>query len=228
MLKSKGSKKKVDVVMIGDDNRPRLRNQTVRSLVMNSASRINLHFENPQGRGVGATKNAGAKAITRETDYVVFSDDDMYWLPGWDMWLVAVLKMEGPLTQQLGAWSHPFNHVADLYPAYPDNPAPTNKLPWLGEVNACHGGGFIMRWSDWDKFGGFVDNATGPGQSEDWELSQRIVKAGGRVRCIVPFVALHCGITNCLGEPATGAKEMLDDLERTIKVLGLEGTVIYG
>ena len=217
-------KRRVDVVLISDGRRPRLKLQTMWSLRMNALSAINLHLEQSRGRGVGETKNSGAQAITRMSDYVLFSDDDMYWLPGWDMWMASVM-CNCPGVTQLGAWSHPFNLVTDI--GLPEHSAQHHTMR-TGRVNACHGGGFIMRWTDWDRFEGFADNALGPGQSEDWDLSQRIIKAGGRVRCIVPFAALHCGITNCLGEPATGGEEIRRELEATIRKLGLEDEVIYG
>jgi len=168
------------------------------------------------GRGVGETKNAGAKTIKRTSDWVMFSDDDMYWLQDYDQSLKYVMLNWSVITQ-LGAWSHPFNAVTDVQPR-----KPLVELTH-GHVNAAHGGGFVMHWTDWDRHGPFLANATGPGKSEDWELSQRIIKAGGQVRCIQPFVALHCGITNCEGNPATGADHLREQIERQIKELKLEG-----
>lgn len=196
----------IDIVLISDVRRPRLLTQTINTLSRNHSEGVNIHMEMSHGRGVGETKNAGAAAIKRRSDYVLFSDDDMYWL--WDFDGCMKHIMDHTNIAQLGAWSHPFNAVTEIV----DGPGAFMH----GHVHAAHGGGFLMWWEDWDRYGPFDATGKGPGKSEDWALSQKIIKAGGIVRCIKPFVALHCGITNCEGKPATGAKELEEQIQQQI------------
>lgn len=198
-------------MVVTDGRRPQLLAQTLKSL---GNQNMRIVFDPEHAMGVGGSKNYGAKMIYRSCDVVMFSDDDMYYLPGWEQKVEQAYhkKMVRGITQ-LGLWSHPYNHVTDV-------------IDGIGSVNAAHGGAFVMSWDDWDRLSGFMDNAHGPGKSEDWEFSQRIIKEGGKVACMVPFVAIHCGITNCEGKPATGADMMRALADAKIRVHGLDGVLV--
>ncbi len=166
--------------------------------------------------GVGGAKNYGVNLFeTRvgwhdlnDDDILMFSDNDMYYLPNWDVRLQSMLCK--PIVQ-LGGWKHPFHQPVEKY--------------WSGfikgvgrsyEVDAVTGNCFVIRYSDWKKYGPFDANALGPGQSEDYALSQKIKTGGGIVATLDPPVAIHCGLANCLGEPATGWVEMAAMAEKQI------------
>jgi SAM-dependent methyltransferase len=168
--------------------------------------------------GVGGAKNLGAELVANRytptpEDIIMFSDNDMYYLKGWDDILEHALTSFGrdfssidPKIIQLGGWRHPFHGRGG--PAYFDPNDPTWADGVAYEVDAVTGNCFVMRWADWEKYGPFDANALGPGQSEDYALSQKIKADNGLVAALDPPVAIHCGLSNCLGEPATGWREM--------------------
>lgn len=192
--------------------------------------------------GVGGAKNFGVEWFSglefgEDDDHILmFSDNDMYYLPGWDARLIHALEDFGnPTTRitQLGGWRHPFHGKRGRIFFDPNNPTSTDGEAY--EVDAATGNCFVMKWEDWFKYGPFAANAIGPGQSEDYALSQKIKAGGGIVTTLDPPVAIHCGIANCLGEPATGCREMSDLAETQMEKYGItkiwlsvpkEGTIL--
>lgn len=173
--------------------------------------------------GVGGAKNYGADWLKHahrlvrnrkngelvfspgeaERLLLMFSDNDMYYLPGWDDRL-SIGALDSGLSQrviQLGGWKHPFHQHGRRT---------QTGLQDVYEVDAVTGNCFVMRWSDWLKYGPFDSNAIGPGQSEDFALSQKIKAGGGLVATLDPPVAIHCGLVNSSGEPAVGWREMAE------------------
>jgi SAM-dependent methyltransferase len=173
--------------------------------------------------GVGGAKNAGVRALAQEyhfheDDILMFSDNDMYYLPGWDKRLEYCLDSFD--VTQLGGWKHPY-HTQGEYLAIPCE----FDDGWgksITSVDAVTGNCFVIRWADWLKYGPFDANAIGPGQSEDYALSQKIKAGGGIVATLDPPVAIHVGLSNCLGEPATGYKEMSQMAEAQMKEYGID------
>lgn len=166
--------------------------------------------------GVGGAKNFGAAWLSRgkaSSDLLMFSDGDMYYLPGWDTALEKAIN--GPPSDyqvwQVGGWRHPFHALGDkFYTAgtFNTKTKAARTQVQLYQVDAATGNCFVIRWSDWLMYGPFDANAIGPGQSEDYALSQRIKAGGGIVATLDPPVAIHCGLINSSGEPATGWREM--------------------
>jgi SAM-dependent methyltransferase len=163
--------------------------------------------------GVGGAKNYGARVgifpyLNNKPTLLMFSDNDMYYLPRWDEKLLRATRTIGnsSFPWQIGGWKHPFHSGI--------------RVDGIGlEVDAVTGNCFVIRYSDWLKYGPFDSNALGPGQSEDYALSQKIKASGGLVAVLEPPVAIHCGIVNSYGEPATGWKEMLDLANSQIEAL---------
>jgi len=163
--------------------------------------------------GVGGAKNFGAETLWVDNEHydslLMFSDNDMYYLPGWDENLS--LSFSDPITQ-LGGWRHPFHKKGKGILI--GTAQRSQKDPHVGieynsfEVDAVTGNCFVMRWNDWMNYGPFDSNALGPGQSEDFALSQKIKAGGGVVATLDPPVAIHCGLGNSEGKPATGWMEM--------------------
>lgn len=174
--------------------------------------------------GVGGAKNYGAELYATTVGYhdpqpddiLMFSDNDMYYLPGWDTAFERALS-ESPEALQIGGWRHPFHGWCTLRKDSYFEGQPKPKPSGLLKVDAVTGNCFVIRWSDWLKYGPFDANALGPGQSEDYALSQRIKAGGGVVATLSPPVAIHCGLSNSLGEPATGWEEMAAMAEAQMK-----------
>lgn len=178
-------------------------------------------FIHPTGSklGVGGAKNFGIECLEYEgledDDVIMFSDNDMYYLPCWDFILEHAITLPKHLTRpkQVGGWKHPYHQhnypIAQL--------GLNSKSPKLHSVDAVTGNCFVIKYSDWKKYGPFESNAIGPGQSEDFALSQRIKAEGDIVATLDPPIAIHCGLANCLGQPATGYEEMSKMVEDQIK-----------
>jgi len=170
--------------------------------------------------GVGGAKNFGVECLEYEHDglddneIIMFSDNDMYYLPNWDTNLVGLFH--SPI-KQLGGWRHPFHK--------PSLNAWSGYITGKGraiEVDAATGNCFVIKYLDWTIYGPFDANALGPGQSEDYALSQRIKAGGGIVVTLDLPVAIHCGLANCLGQPATGWAEMAEMAEKQLEANNID------
>lgn len=171
-------------------------------------------------KGVGGVKNFGAKqfetSLVKTSPYLMFSDDDMYYLPEWD----RILEEGISYTTQLGGWKHPYHkYSGEAFNASP--------LSVLYPVDAVTGNCFVIRWEDWDEYGPFDENALGPGQSEDYAFSRKIIDSGQCVDTLEPSVAVHCGIVNSEGNPATGATEMYEMARAQLEALPSGDTVLF-
>lgn len=93
--------------------------------------------------------------------------------------------------------------------------------PNISSHDAVSGWSWSLNYDTWDKYGKLADNALGTGQSEDWEYCQRIRNAGFKVGCIQPQMVIHTGMTNTEGKEIPGKKESVD-LANSIK----EGVVL--
>lgn len=166
-------------------------------------------------KGVGGVKNFGAKqfetSLIRSSPYLMFSDDDMYYLPEWDRILEAGIIY----TSQLGGWKHPYHKYSG------------ESFLNLCPVDAVTGNCFIIGWEDWDRYGPFDENALGPGQSEDYVFSRKIIDSGQCVDTLEPSIAVHCGIVNSEGNPATGYIEMYKMAEAQLENLPSGDTVLF-
>lgn len=151
---------------------------------------------------LGFNKNIGAEfARFLGYEYVYQSDDDMYFLPGWLEKCLNAIDAPKELITVIGAYCHPF--------LQPNNDL---KLNTLNTVDAINGNSMFMRTKDWAKYK--MQETNGIMASEDWEMCQRIRKAGGLCVKFTENLVLHCGITNSCGEPATGADLMLEELSQ--------------
>jgi SAM-dependent methyltransferase len=230
------------IVLITDGSRPELFKQTLDSAKANAAdwSRHQIYpvfdgtledqmaFQAAHGvlmggtyvkSGVGAAKNRGTTLIPKPKpdDLLMFLDDDLYLLPGWDSAFedtIAARELGGAPVTQLGGWRHPYHERG--------RQLGQGRKGGIYGVDAVTGNCFVIRWSDWIKYGPFPDNAIGPGQSEDFALSQRIKQGGGLVATLDPPVAIHCGLVNSDGEPATGWREMEDMITTQLAGLSAE------
>jgi hypothetical protein len=147
-----------------------------------------------------------------EEQWLYLSDNDVYFKDGW---LEKMKRFATGGMYILGGCRHPYhkpNHtVRDLEGGF-----------GVEITDAVAGYSQLMWWSTWDEFGPHVETgAPGVGQSEDWAMCRKIVESDSwnksMVGYITPSVVLHTGVTNTLGEKATGA----DQFEREEGVLFL-------
>ena len=95
-------------------------------------------------------------------------------------------------------------------------PRANEGYPNLTSHDAVSGWSWLLSYETWDRFGKLADNALGTGKSEDWEYCQRIRNAGYKVGCVQPQIIAHCGMTNTEGIDIGGRKES-EILARSIK-----------
>jgi hypothetical protein len=201
---------KLGVVLITDGRRDDLFAQTMRTIVPDA---VVCDLEN---KGVGWCKNEGVSRFYDDVTHYLFIDDDMYLLPNWYATLESAAD-QFPSYAQIGGWQHPFN-------------LPRASIKAMGfEMHipdAVPGNCLMMpRWA-WEKYGPFAATCAGPGQSEDTALSRKCVAGGEQIGNIYPYIAIHCGITNCLGEPAVGADLMRHMAEAQVALHGLKEKVV--
>lgn len=146
---------------------------------------------------LGALKNLGVTHSTHtfgRSEYICVLDNDVCvfqdWLPTLEQKLVA------SNFAIIGGVRHPF-HQSNAYLG--------SRVDMTDAVAGyCH----FFRRDDARKFApeGYVTDAPGIGQSEDFEICQRAIKRGAQVGYVNPPVMAHCGITNSKGEPIAGAE----------------------
>lgn len=148
---------------------------------------------------VGRLKNIGAAWSEMQFgrgDWLCFIDDDIAFLAGWLERMTRAMKYANQ-TRLLGGARHPYHGVVGT----------TAENGFIDLTDAVAGYCHFMRWSTWDAFGPYDAHAKGTGQSEDYALSRKIVAAGGKVGYIHPPVLAHCGlIKNSEGNPAVGGE----------------------
>lgn len=156
-----------------------------------------LRLEKPCGI-VGLVRNLGAYLSERyfgRGDYLLFVDNDVYFLPQWLERMTLDLEMERNLAV-LGGQRHPYHGV---------NAKHIGGL--VEETDAVAGYAMMMRWDVWDGCGPFDAHAKGLGQSEDWALCQKARSIGMYVGYHNPPTILHTGMTDTDGKPIAGAEQ---------------------
>jgi hypothetical protein len=143
---------------------------------------------------LGESKNKALEVLPDGLVYI--SDNDIYFLPGWQERLLTAWENRPREIKVLGGGCH----------------------KWLGGPRTVNVGGieyrikdalsgwsWLLERSTWVDYGPLDGNALGSGQSEDWAFCQRVREAGFEVASIWPEVVIHCGKTNTEGQPAIGA-----------------------
>lgn len=211
-----------NIVLICRD-RPRLTEQTLRTLYMNTDPTLfNLTIVD-DGSGVetikildrygrkdnceivhllksvgivGFLKNVGAWTSERvfgRGDYLCFIDNDIAFSFGWLEFMTSRLDYDKDLLI-LGGYRHPFHQPIKG----------SSRL--LSLTDAVAGYTHLMRWHTWDLYGPYDQHAVGVCQSEDFAICQKIISSGKYVGYLEPAVIHNCGITNSEGKPAIGAE----------------------
>lgn len=174
--------------------------EDVRELLSMFQARVRMNvvrLEQPCGC-LGRMRNLGAwwseQAFGREK-YLYFSDNDVYFIKGWDAAMKTVYESCGNITI-LGGQRHPFHLINSSHPG------------WV-ETDAVAGYSHWMDWNVWDLYGPYPANAIGIGQSEDFAICQASKTLGGsdgKVGYIAESAIHHVGLTNSNGEVACGAE----------------------
>jgi len=232
---------KLDVVMITTDSRPQLLDQSVFSLTNNSAtrdltltivvdrainSRIRDEFEphytifTRKQVGASAARNIGAASIPkyRRGDYVLFLDDDIYCVLGYDKKLIELLEWNP--AKIVSGYSHPYNHCEIRTVPTIDRGDYSFSVPLVISTVAM-----AMRWDIWDDVGYFVEPGGASG-SEDFDYCQRASKKGYGFAVTHEQCILHTGLTSSNGNKIVGYQESVELNQKLVREYGLK-TVVF-
>ena len=216
-----------NIILITNGSRPRLLEQTLRTLLTNTpkdqytltvvfdgclnytlptGGHISTIAIEPPVHIIGRLKNLGAwwseKNFGRG-EWIMFCDDDLAFHKDWLHKTIApALLLERSVPALLGGCRHPFHGVNSRFEPYKPDPLSVEFTDAV--AGYCH----FMRWATWDKYGPYDAHAMGIGQSEDYALSRKIVDDGGKVGYIHPPVMAHCGITASNSKPAIGSEQI--------------------
>lgn len=214
-------------VQVNSENRLRLFEQTIDSLVANTNARninriiliddcsqlkydiksggnIFVH-QNEKMLGVGGSKNLGADIAKSmgKGNLLYFFDSDVYFTKGWDQKMIEIYEQVKGEFKILAGGVHPFLQSRNGESCYLQGATVTSH-------DAVSGWSWLLDYEVWEKYGKLADNSIGTGKSEDWEYCQRVRNDGFKVGCISPQVIGHCGLTNTEGEHIVGYQESLD------------------
>ena len=236
----------MDIVMITTGNRPELLGQSVVSLYENAVHYDDHNFVlvqdspthsaqinkligrytiiiNSKQVGASRSRNIGASSIPkyRRQEHIMFVDDDIYAMPGWDELLERTLKATEDVKQARGVavsgHAHPFNHHIGLYEF---GGVRMNAANVLSTVHMA------MPWYMWDVVGFFCEPG-GPGGSEDVDWCRRASEKGYGLAVTEPQCIVHCGLRSSSGKQIVGFDLMMEQNKRLIEQYGLTGKVQY-
>jgi GT2 family glycosyltransferase len=232
----------MNIVMVTTGMREELAHQSLRSLIRNAVGAImytltividnnycddfiqdlRVDFQNltvssifnwhPQG--ASRSRNIGASSIPkyRRHSHVMFIDDDVYMMPGWDRRLHEAMLGNGTRRAILSGHAHPYNHTI-LHDA--------GVYVETTVISTVH---MVMPWSLWDDVGFFVEPG-GPGGSEDVDYCKRASDKGYALVVTKPHCVMHCGLMSSSGKQIVGYNEMVAQNERLMKMYNVQNVV---
>lgn len=161
-----------------------------------------LYLRSKEAMGPGVARNWGiewSQKVFKRTGLLYTTDNDSYHLPGWDkvlleVWNSPLRRSEG--FEAIGGYGHSYQRPISQIQATAGHSL--NELAALGLFS------WLMEWETYDKYGPFEPSTTING-SEDWDYSQRIRKAGGKVGAVTPALVVNCGVISSDGKPCPGA-----------------------
>ena len=160
----------------------------------------NIKFTH-SAKNLGLCKGANSAASLAETDYIIYTHDDMYLLPNWDLYLSEEIDkiktnlyyfsgtMMGPkgcgfLEFNCGTIAEEFDEAKLL-----NNYHNLNYFDHQGTHWAPH----LIHKTVWNKIGGFSKEFD-PGYASDTDLNMKLWKAGVRIfKGINNFKVYHFG-----------------------------------
>jgi glycosyltransferase involved in cell wall biosynthesis/GT2 family glycosyltransferase len=168
-----------------------------------------FHYVASESIGATVARNEGARSVGRDTDLLLFTDDDCEVTPGWvDDWR-RFFEAHPAVSIAFGKVDVPeFDPTTGLIPGFdPSHEDGHEDRVWGPEVFS-HGAGFVgmsanmaIRRDAFDDVGGF-DEALGPGTrfraGDDPDLALRTVLAGYQLARTAEPTVTHYGFRNKL------------------------------
>lgn len=221
----------IDVVMLCQ-NRPKLANQAIQSLITNTTEpwrmvivddgsgmqtevllrswtrlQDNIHvIRREVAQGPGRARNLGIEESQQKWggrgDWLYLCDSDCYFKEQWNEKFVRAYVMAH---RELN-----FRVLGGYCHPYNQTNAewPTYDPNWRTYIYEKYAIGllsWLMTWETFDQFGPFEPAPTA-NFSEDWALCHKIRLAGFRVGCIWPWVVVNTGLTGSNGKLSPGSE----------------------
>lgn len=206
---SRDSGRHINLLIVDDASRPITQKWLDTWMVSHEAQLI----RHEESRGTGWARNIGV-AAARElfgTDNLLYlSDNDVFFMPGWDDALLAMHYQFGNVFKIIGAGCHPFLQPSATSPETSTGYRMTTR-------DAVSGYSWLLDWDTWNRFGPLDAHALGVRQSEDWAMCRKVVDAGYFVGSIVPEMVIHTGLTDTFGEHPPGWEIMRDTRDMRLK-----------
>lgn len=209
-------------VIIASYERPRLLAQTIESMFKNADTvpelvvidcfsqdpgvgeyisqnnnLIDKYFRYPFRAPIHTVKNKGYLMATR-SEYLYFSDNDMYFEPHWDTRLIKVLEAK-PEIGIVGGLHHPHHQIDGT--EIIDNQA-------IVYSNEQPGYSMMMRMKDFKVIGPWFSDV--PVGGEDSNLCRMTELAGFKIAALATPAVLHCGASGSHGNPAADRPQILE------------------
>ena len=152
---------------------------------------------------LGLCKGANSAALLAETEYIIYTHDDMYFLPDWDIFLEKELKniknnlyyfsgtMIGPISCGLQRFDFNCGTTAENFD---ENKLLSNyKSVDYFDHQGTHWAPHLIHKTTWDSVGGFSEEFD-PGFASDTDLNMKLWKFGVRTfKGINNFRVYHFG-----------------------------------
>lgn len=208
-------------VIIATYNRPLLLMQTIESLQKNTVSDLEMivvndasdnpdvdkclekvtgmvYYKFDRRVSIGEVKNKGISLLGK-SDYIHFSDDDVYYTPEWDLRLIDILENFTEIGV-VGGSAHSQHTII------------SKKILGNNEIlimNSQPGYSLFIRSKDLDKFTPFMTFNLEISGGEDSGFCERVLENNMKIAAINPPVIYHCGLKNFRGLPVAGYEDML-------------------
>jgi GT2 family glycosyltransferase len=157
------------------------------------------YYPLPQTIGIGTCRNFGA-AIAPSHKFIYFSDNDVYFTPGWDEKMITTLQSL-PKIGILGGLRHPYHGVIDTLSC----PIPGYQVT-ISDQQA--GYSMLLKRTVWNEVGPFCLTGSKDYGQEDANLCNRFRAAGYQIAALDPGVIIHCGLTRADGTETVGQKQL--------------------
>ncbi len=172
-------------IVMAQSHRVKLTNQTVYSLYSTGFEPFKLFARTGMEDGEMKTVNSLIKSIDYDWEWLVRTDDDMYFDSKWLLEMMIVIE-KNPDIWLLGGCRYPTHKILE-------------KRNSIYITDIAPGNHWLISRRIFEKYGPFYEDYI-PGQAEDVRFCQALQKDGGKVAVMSdPTLVVHCGLTNTKG-----------------------------
>ena len=173
-------------IVMALSDREDLQKQTIETIRENTLWPYVLYTRDGMKEGEMKTVNSLIDGISFEWEWLVRSDDDMFYKSGWLEYMIGALQ-ENPDVWLLGGCRYPTHTIRE-------------ERDRIYIMDVCPGNHWLMSRKTWDKFGPFYEDFV-KNKAEDRRFCEAIQKEGGKVATLKnPTFVVHTGIKGTTGK----------------------------